>query len=54
MGIAENAARGDETLEQDGLKVFLDKEAGGWLKDATIDFNDNRGFVISGVADMCC
>jgi Fe-S cluster assembly iron-binding protein IscA len=50
MGIAESAAKGEETLEQEGLKVFLEEQASAWLKDATIDFSDLRGFVISGVS----
>ena len=38
MGIANAAEDGDETLEQDGLKVYLDREANKMLLEATIDF----------------
>ncbi|MHB8792246.1 MAG: hypothetical protein ACYC6O_02735 [Thermoleophilia bacterium] len=54
MDIAESAARGDEILELDGLKVFLEKEANKQLKSAIIDYNDARGFVISGQQQGSC
>lgn len=54
MDIAESAARGDETLEMGGLKVYLEKEANRQLKSATIDYNDARGFVISGQQQGSC
>lgn len=57
MDIADSAARGDEILEMDGLKVFLEKEANKQLLNATIDYNDTRGFVISGQqqgSSSCC
>ncbi|MHB9112491.1 MAG: hypothetical protein ACYC4D_07660 [Thermoleophilia bacterium] len=54
MDIAESAARGDEILELDGLKVFLEKEANRQLKSATIDYNDAHGFVISGQQGSSC
>ncbi|MBI5870503.1 MAG: hypothetical protein HZB44_06020 [Actinobacteria bacterium] len=54
MDIADSAARGDEILELDGLKVFLEKEANRQLKSATIDYTDARGFVIQGQQQGSC
>jgi Fe-S cluster assembly iron-binding protein IscA len=54
MGVANSAEDGDETLEKDGLKVFLDKEANKMLFNATIDFSDEQGFAIDGMAPSTC
>jgi Fe-S cluster assembly iron-binding protein IscA len=54
MGVAPNAEDGDETLEKDGLKVFLDREANKMLLDATIDFSNSEGFAISGMNQSAC
>jgi Fe-S cluster assembly iron-binding protein IscA len=54
MGVAPNAEDGDETLEKDGLKVFLDREANKMLLDATIDFSNSEGFAISGMNQSEC
>lgn len=48
MDIAKSASAGDKTFEQEGLKVFLETSADAMLDKATIDYNDDRGFVISG------
>ncbi len=44
MGIAANAEDGDETMINDGLRVFLEKEANKMLSKATIDFSADQGF----------
>ena len=52
MDIDENAADGDETVEKNGLKVFVDKEASASLSSKEIDYVKNdqgEGFVINGV-----
>jgi Fe-S cluster assembly iron-binding protein IscA len=54
MGVAPNAEDGDETLEKDGLRVFLDREANKMLLDATIDFSNSEGFAISGMNQSAC
>lgn len=54
MDIADSASRGDEILELGGLRVFLEKEANRQLKSATIDYNDARGFIISGQQGSSC
>jgi Fe-S cluster assembly iron-binding protein IscA len=54
MGIANAAEDGDETLEQDGLKVYLDREANKMLSEATIDFSNSEGFAISGMNQSAC
>ena len=48
------AARDDEILELDGLKVFLEQGANKWLEQATIDYVEPRGFVISGQPGSSC
>lgn len=54
MGVAPHAEDGDEILEKDGLKVFLDREANKMLSDATIDFSDEQGFAIEGMTQSPC
>lgn len=54
MDIADNAMRGDVTLEKGGLKVFLEKEANKLLAKATIDFSDEKGIIISGMPQSSC
>jgi len=54
MDIANSAYDGDVTVEKDGLKVFLEKEANKLLSDATIDFSDEKGFVIKGMPKSAC
>jgi Fe-S cluster assembly iron-binding protein IscA len=54
MDIAKAAQAGDKTLEQDGLKVFLEERANAMLMSTTIDFNDNQGFVLTGMQQSSC
>jgi Fe-S cluster assembly iron-binding protein IscA len=54
MDIAEAAEDSDITIEQDGLQVFLAKEANNLFSDATIDFLDEQGFVITGMPQSSC
>ena len=47
----EKASEGDETIEKNGLKVFVDQEASKSLSSKEIDFIKNEqgeGFVING------
>ncbi|OGW28381.1 MAG: hypothetical protein A2X59_02575 [Nitrospirae bacterium GWC2_42_7] len=51
MDINEKASEGDETVEKNGLKVFVDKEAFTSLSNKEVDFIKNEqgeGFVING------
>lgn len=51
MDIDENAGEGDQTVEKNGLKVFVDKEAYESLSGKEIDYVANaqgEGFVING------
>jgi Fe-S cluster assembly iron-binding protein IscA len=51
MDLDEKASAGDETIEKDGLKVFVDKEATESLSSKEIDYIKNEqgeGFVING------
>jgi Fe-S cluster assembly iron-binding protein IscA len=54
MDVAPNPEIGDLTLEKDGLRVFLDKEANNMLLNATIDFSDKQGFAITGMNQSSC
>jgi len=54
MGVANGAEDGDETLEKDGLKVYLDREANKMLSEATIDFIEDQGFAIDGMTQSAC
>jgi len=54
MGVANSPEDGDITLEKDGLKVYLDKEANKMLLNATIDYSDEQGFGITGMAQSSC
>lgn len=54
MDVATAPEDGDFTIEKDGLKVFLDKEANKMLLDATIDFSDEYGFAITGMNQSPC
>jgi iron-sulfur cluster assembly accessory protein len=51
MDLDEKASEGDETIEQNGLKVFVDKEASESLSSKEIDYiktEQGEGFVING------
>lgn len=49
MDIAKAAQSGDTTLEQNGLKVFLEERANQMLDSTIIDFSEGQGFVLSGM-----
>ena len=54
MDIADEAAKGDVTLEKNGVKVFLEKEAHRLLAEATLDFSEKQGIIISGMPRSSC
>lgn len=57
MDIDEKAAAGDETVEKNGLKVFVNKETSASLADKEIDYVSNdrgEGFVINGGEAPSC
>jgi len=49
MDVAKVAQAGDITLEQNGLKVFLEDRANQMLDTTVIDFAEGQGFVLSGM-----
>lgn len=49
MDIAKAAQAGDTTIEQSGLKVFLEDRANQMLASTTIDFAEGQGFVLTGM-----
>lgn len=54
MDIAKEADMGDETLIFGDVSIFLQEAASLILTDAAIDYADDRGFVISGMAGSSC
>ena len=54
MDLAKSPLDGDITVEKDDLKVYLDPMANGMLTGASIDFSDNRGFMITGTQEKSC
>ncbi len=57
MDIDQAAAEGDETVEKNGLKVFVDKEAFASLSGREIDYvktEQGEGFVINGGTAPSC
>ena len=49
MGIAEGAEKGDVVLEDNGVKVFLEKKANKILSGATMDYSPKEGIIVSGI-----
>ncbi len=54
MDIAKAAQAGDTTIELNGLKIFLEERANGMLMNTSIDFQENQGFVLSGMQPSSC
>jgi Fe-S cluster assembly iron-binding protein IscA len=54
MDIAKAAESGDTTIELDGLKVFLEEKALSMLMNTSIDFQENQGFVLTGMQPSSC
>jgi len=54
MDVAKGPEKGDATIRKAGIKVFLEKEADILLSEATMDFSDDRGFIISGMQQTSC
>lgn len=57
MDLDEKAAEGDETVEKNGLKVFVNKETSASLAEKEIDYVSNdrgEGFVINGGEAPSC
>jgi Fe-S cluster assembly iron-binding protein IscA len=54
MDIAKAAQAGDTTLELKGLKLFLEEKANAMLVNTSIDFQENQGFVLTGMQPSAC
>lgn len=51
--LAEEPEKGDEVSESNGVKVFLDKDMGSFLKNAELDYIETEhgaGFVINNAS----
>lgn len=56
IDIVEEPVDGDEVIEKNGTRFFIDKEAVKTLKGMTIDFIDDgerQGFVLTGGQSSC-
>ena len=54
LDMVEQAEDGDITIEKGGLKVFIEKAADATLAAASMDFSEQRGFVLTGVEEHSC
>ncbi len=54
MDIAKAAQVGDTTLEMNGLKIFLEERANSMLMNTSIDFQEQQGFVLTGMQPSTC
>lgn len=57
MGFDGNASETDEVLDQDGIRLLLDKEVAASLEGATIDFVEtpmSKGFTIDNPNAQGC
>ncbi len=54
MDIAKAATPGDIAHEINGLKLFLDPRASDMLMNTSIDFQENQGFVLTGMQKSSC
>jgi len=57
IDISESGEAGDELIEKDGLKVFVEPAAHNELSNAKIDYVDSgdmKGFSITGLSSSCC
>lgn len=57
IDIVENPTDGDEVIEKNGTKFFIDKDASQSLSGMTIDFVDEgekQGFVLTGGQAPSC
>jgi iron-sulfur cluster assembly accessory protein len=51
LDIQENPAEGDEVIDNNGLKVFIDKDCGESLSDMQMDYvedGERAGFILNG------
>jgi len=54
MDIAENPLEDDTIIPAEGIKVYLAKEADSFLSNATIEFDEFKGFIITGLPQSSC
>lgn len=54
MGIAIEPKQNDITVENNGLSIFIQRDVEPFIKGATVDFDVNRGFFITGIQQSSC
>lgn len=54
MDIATGPEKDDATISKAGIKVFIEKRADVILSDATLDYSDIQGFMITGMPQSSC
>lgn len=54
MDIAVEPKQNDITVENNGLSIFIQRDIEPFIKGTTIDFDERRGFFISGLQQSGC
>ncbi len=54
MDIADGPEDGEAIIDENGVKVFLTKEADIFLSKANFDYSDIHGFMITGMPESSC
>jgi len=54
MDVAKGPEKGDSTIEQAGIRVFLEKGADTQFANATLDYSDVQGFTVTGMPQSSC
>ncbi len=54
MDIAQKPETGDLTIEQSGIRIFVQKEADTMHANVTMDYSDIQGFFFTGMSQSSC
>ncbi|MEM4721072.1 MAG: hypothetical protein QXT73_03310 [Candidatus Methanomethylicaceae archaeon] len=54
MDIAQKPETGALTIEQSGIRIFIQKEADNMLANVTMDYSDIQGFIFTGMSQSYC
>jgi Fe-S cluster assembly iron-binding protein IscA len=54
MDIAQKPETGDLTIEQGGIRIFVQTKADNMLANVTMDYSDIQGFIFTGMSQSSC
>ncbi|OGS38623.1 MAG: hypothetical protein A2551_06345 [Elusimicrobia bacterium RIFOXYD2_FULL_34_30] len=56
LDVSEKGEKGDKTITENGVKIFVSPDADEKLSEATIDHSGSsiEGFKIRGLSSSCC